>query len=238
MIVTNKRAPKRLCWSCRKEAPDLYFCSNCASLQPLPPEIDYFTCFGLEPRLNIDLKALEPRFYELSRKFHPDFYQKRSEAEKAISLENAAILNKAYRALKYPRRRLEYLIGWVEGGEPIRTEAPADLFDEIFELQETLEEAKAEGGSAEERAALVSTLEGAREKFQKRRNEESGRLETLFKEWDRLADGRGAFDSDRGWTGEQKKCLEEMKKALSHQAYLDRILNDIDAAAPSSGRSL
>lgn len=230
---------KHPCWRCAASVED-YFCPRCAALQRLPEKIDYFACFGLPPRLRIDLKSLEAKFHELSRKFHPDFFQKRSEEERAISLENAALLNKAYRVLKDPLRRLEYLIAYVEGESPLPASAPSDLFDEIFELQETLEEIK-NCESAERRAALQSVLAATREKFRKRRDEALQRLETLFGEWDRLIERPGAERSIEGRSGnfeldEKKTRLEEMKKILSHRAYFERALSDIRAAIGEDGK--
>lgn len=224
----DKVLTKRACWSCGAEVDHLYSCPRCNALQRLPEEIDYFTCLSLDYRLQIDPKALEARFYELSRKFHPDFFQNKSEAEKAISLENAAILNKAYRTLRDPVERIEYLIGLAEGKSAIETEAPSDLFGEIFELQEAMEEIKQiPPQDAAGREPWVRTLEAAKEKFQKRQEEEQKELEALSARWDALAPSQGG---GRSFTEAQRACLKEMKKVLSHRAYLDRILNDIDAA--------
>lgn len=223
----DKVLTKRACWSCGAEVDHLYSCPRCNALQRLPEEMDYFTCLSLDYRLQIDPKALEAKFYELSRKFHPDFFQNKSEAEKAISLENAAILNKAYRTLRDPIGRIEYLIGLAEGKNAIETEAPSDLFGEIFELQEAMEEIKQiPPDDTAARRPLVQTLEGAKEKFQQRQGAEQKELEDLSARWDALT----AAQSGRSFTEAQRACLKEMKKVLSHRAYLDRILNDIDAA--------
>lgn len=215
------------CWSCRAKADGLTFCSRCGALQRLPDSTDYFSCLGLAHRLKIDSKELEAKFYDLSRKFHPDFYQKRSPEEQAISLENAAILNKAYRTLKDPQRRVEYLIGLVEGEVEIATEPPSDLFDEIFELQEALEEMRSlPPGDSERRTGLVQSLRDAEEKFKGRREQEQKALESLADRWDRLE----LSGDDPDFSPEQKKCLKEMKKILSHRGYFERILSDIRTA--------
>ena len=218
---------KRACWSCGSEVNHLYSCVHCGALQRLPDQIDFFTCLGLDYRLRIDLKALEAKFYELSRKFHPDFYQNRSQEEKGISLENAAVLNKAYRTLRDPLERIEYLIGLAEGKSTIQTEVPSDLFDEIFELQEAMESIKQIPlENAVERKPLVQSLETAKEKFQQRQEEEQKELEALSARWDALEPAR----EERSFTEAQRACLREMKRVLSHRAYLERILNDIGAA--------
>jgi molecular chaperone HscB len=223
----DKVLTKRACWSCGSEVGDPYSCSHCGALQRLPDQIDHFACLGLNYRLQIDAKALEAKFYDLSRKFHPDFYQRKSEEEKAISLENAAVLNKAYRTLRDPIERIEYLIGLAEGKSTIETEAPSDLFDEIFELQEAMETIKQIPlDDISERKPLIQTLEAAREKFQQRQDQGERQLEALSEKWDLL----NSSQVGPSFTEDQRACLGEMKKVLSHRAYLDRILNDIGAA--------
>ena len=67
---------------------------------------DFFEVFGLERRLAIDVAALQRRFYELSRRWHPDFHQAAAPAEQARALEESARVNAAYRALRDPLARV------------------------------------------------------------------------------------------------------------------------------------
>ncbi len=127
---------KRPCWSCSSEVVDPYSCPRCEVIQEFLRETDYFSCFELGYQLNIDLSILEKQYYTLSRKFHPDYYQQKSPEEQDISLENTALLNKAYRTLKDPQERASYLIRLIEGDQPLETKAPSGLFEEIFEIQE------------------------------------------------------------------------------------------------------
>ena len=101
---------RSMCWHCQSEVTGEYFCERCVKVQPVSKETDYFTCLGLPRRLTLDQQKLEAKFYELSRAFHPDFYQNKSETEQAISLGNAAMLNTAYRTLRDPIQRAEYLL--------------------------------------------------------------------------------------------------------------------------------
>jgi len=88
---------------------------------------------GLPRRLTIDQHKLEAKFYDLSRAFHPDFYQNKSDAEQTISLGNSAMLNTAYRTLRDPIERAEYLLDLEAGSvKEIRNSPPADLFEEIL----------------------------------------------------------------------------------------------------------
>lgn len=92
------------CWNCGKPSAESLFCKYCNTLQPPTP--NYYEFMGLEHKLNLDLQALQKRFYELSRKVHPDrYYSTAGEKERLYSLEASAILNDAYRVLKDPVAR-------------------------------------------------------------------------------------------------------------------------------------
>jgi molecular chaperone HscB len=116
---------RSMCWHCQSEVAGEYFCERCVKVQPVSKELDYFTCLGFPRRLTIDQSALETKFYELSRAFHPDFYQNKSAAEQAISLDNSALLNTAYRTLRDPIQRAEYLLDLEAGASRSRGAAPA-----------------------------------------------------------------------------------------------------------------
>lgn len=222
---TSEVITKRSCWNCGAQIQSLYLCDRCAALQRFPEEIDYFTLFGIGPRLNIDLGRLEATFYELSRKFHPDFYQKKTSEEQAISLENSALVNKAYRTLRDPIQRAEYLIGRVSGGSAVSTEAPADLFDEILELQELLENVKEGSGEPSQPGKLRDALKNEQARFGQIQEEGRQSLERLATEWDRLQERANEGEK----TEAQQRLLSEMKRILSRRAYLERVLNDIQS---------
>src|SRR6185295_6113423 len=63
---------------------------------------DYFAVFEVPRKLQLDEEELRRRFYELSRRHHPDFHQLAGEDEQAASLADSALINRAYRALRDP----------------------------------------------------------------------------------------------------------------------------------------
>src|SRR5215831_17394284 len=147
-------APTLTCWSCG-EMRAAHFCSACGKVQP-PQPVDYFTFFGLPRKLNLDAAALEREFYELSRRLHPDVNVLSDPREQEWSLEQTSLLNDAYRTLKDPIQRTEYLLR-LEGveleeqsksatekarttGEVKKQIVPPDLLEEVFELNMQLEE--------------------------------------------------------------------------------------------------
>ena len=85
---------------------------------------DYFAVFGLPRKLSVDGEALRTRFYELSRAHHPDFHQGADAEAQAETLARSALVNRAYRALRDPLARVEYLIA-LEEGRDTREGAPA-----------------------------------------------------------------------------------------------------------------
>jgi len=218
---------RSMCWHCQSEVSGEYFCERCVKVQPVSKEADYFTCLGFPRRLTIDPQKLEAKFYELSRAFHPDFYQNKSETEQAISLSNAATLNTAYRTLRDPIQRAEYLLA-IEAGavKEIRTTPPADLFEEILELQETLEEYRASDQSSQTGQHLRSQLQSEQHTLEERKQEMETQLQHLFVEWDALQD-RGEATSDA--RTQRDRLLKRMREILSNRTYVRNIVNDLVA---------
>ena len=72
--------------------------------------MDYFEIFSLPPHLTIDTTALEKSFYALSRRLHPDPFAARPAPEQEAALAESSRLIDAYRTLKDPIARTEYLL--------------------------------------------------------------------------------------------------------------------------------
>src|SRR5262250_837005 len=132
---------------------------------------DYFEVFGLPRKLRIDPEALQRSFYELSRRHHPDFHQGAGAEAQARALEASALVNRAYRALRDPLARVEYLIALEEGRE-LREETAAKLREERQRLQERYQaEADALVAAAPEWDAVIDAggeRRGLVERFKQR----------------------------------------------------------------------
>lgn len=218
---------RSMCWHCQSEVSGEYFCERCVKVQPVSKEADYFTCFGFPRRLTIDPQQLEAKFYELSRAFHPDFYQNKSETEQAISLSNAATLNTAYRTLRDPIQRAEYLLDLEAGAvKEIRSSPPADLFEEILDLQETLEGYRTSDRSSDSGQRLRAQLQTEQQALERRKQEMEAQLERLFVEWDALQDRSEVTSQTRG---ERDRLLKQMREILSNRTYVKNIVNDLVA---------
>ncbi len=218
---------RSMCWHCQSEVSGEYFCDRCVKVQPVSKETDYFTCFGFPRRLTIDPGKLEAKFYELSRAFHPDFYQNKSETEQSISLSNAATLNSAYRTLRDPIQRAEYLLDLEAGAvKEIRNSPPADLFEEILELQDTLDEYRASDRTSDAGQQLRTQLQAEQVTLEQRKRDMEIRLQQLFTDWDRLQDQGEATSQARA---ERDRLLKQMREILSNRTYVKSIVNDLVA---------
>src|SRR5688500_19523799 len=133
------------CRNCGAGAPvDEHFCPQCDRILALGRYGDYFTFFGIPRRLNLDAQDLERRFRDLSRQFHPDYFYNAPPAERLASLERSSYLNDAFRTLRNPVSRIEHLLA-IEGlapatGDGGNATVPPSLLEEVFELNEQLDE--------------------------------------------------------------------------------------------------
>lgn len=221
----NLQMARSMCWHCQSEMSGEYFCDRCVKVQPVSKELDYFTCLGFPRRLMIDQHKLEAKFYELSRAFHPDFYQNKSADEQTISLANAALLNTAYRTLRDPIERAEYLLDLEAGSvKQIRNSPPADLFEEILELQDTLNEYRSAGRMSETESTLRARLQSERAILEQRQRAIEAALQQLFVQWDALQDRGEATDQART---ERTRILKEMREHLSNRTYVKNIVSDL-----------
>jgi molecular chaperone HscB len=215
------------CWSCSIGHNDsTLFCPHCSKIQP-PPGGDYFSVFGLEPRLNLDLSALEHEFHRLSRKLHPDRFARAEENEKQWSLADTALLNDAYRTLKDPQRRTEYLLKLkgAEIGEEFAaanghdrknpSRVPADLLEEVFELNMQLEEMRAASEASQEDPELQASLEQAKRRFDGLLVEVDQDLRVQWQVW------------DEGGAAARKTAERAMVALLDRRRYLSNLLRDV-----------
>ncbi len=218
---------RSMCWHCQSEVTGEYLCGQCVKVQPLSKSLDYFACFKLPRLLNIDEQELERTYYDLSRTFHPDFYSTKDESEKTISLGNSAFLNSAYRTLKDPIQRVEYLIRLEAGAvKDIRSNPPADLFEEILELQEDMEIFRGLRSDKDlmERNELRQKLQREREHLEDRQAEMEKALRGKYQEWDQLQ----RANPDPSEARDQKNTmLRSMQEILSNRTYICNMVNEL-----------
>jgi molecular chaperone HscB len=187
-----------------------------------PEKFDYFALFGLPRKLWIEMSGLEQKFLQLSWKLHPDNFVNASADEQASSLKRSSEVNDAYRVLRDPVGRVEYLLE-IEGarkeGEQ-KQQAPPELLEEVFELNESLDELREAKESGADLETLKSRLELAQAGFQQKLLEVDQQLFTAAKQWDAAIDGDVA-DSDRAAI---KVRLNEL---LNRRSYIRNLVNNV-----------
>jgi molecular chaperone HscB len=197
---------------------------------------NYFTLFSIHEHLVIDLPALEKRFYALSRRLHPDRFAAKSREEQDAALAESSRLNDAYRTLKDPIARTEYLLK-LEGIEleeqsKSATEAaraagatkkqivPADLLEEAFELNMQLEEMRAAKKMGDDDPQLRHDLLAAKASFDAKLADSDADLHSLHAQWDT------ALDADD--TAAKHAARNAMVALLNRRSYIRNLVRDVN----------
>ncbi len=171
--------------------------------------MNYFEIFGLDRKLTIDSGDLQKRFYELSRQYHPDRFQAKSSVDQQAVLDQSSLLNDAYRVLRDPVQRAEYVLKQ-EGfdiGEQRSKDVPPELLEEVFELNMALEELRSGDDSARPQ------LHEAQEKFIAMRNQVDSELPGLFAKYDASKD---------------RAALAEIRGVLNRRRYIRNLVNEVE----------
>jgi molecular chaperone HscB len=210
------------CWSCKAPVDGTHFCASCGKIQPLPAGTDYFGFFRWPRKLTIDPALLEEQFHKLSWKLHPDNFVRASEEERNLSLDRSLQLNDAYRTLRDPIARIEYLLlrlGLRKEGTT-KQQAPPELLEEVFELNESLDElreARAEGGDIE---VLRGRLVEEQSNFSEKLREVDEELADVAREWD------SALDANAN-DGARNTLLARMNEILNRRSYIRNLVASV-----------
>jgi molecular chaperone HscB len=225
--MSSQTAPTlQACRDCGGGAPiDAHFCPQCTKILSISRHGDYFSFFGLSRRLGIDAGDLEQRFRGLSRQFHPDYFFNAPPAERRASLERSSYLNDAFRTLKQPAARVDYLLQ-LEGlaartPEEASKQVPPSLLEEVFALNEELDEIRELRASGTPADQLKAKLERARGPIDAKRAAHQSQLEELSARWDVLVD-RGAPAEER------RPVLEALRARVLERNYINNLLAGIE----------
>ena len=201
---------------------DAHFCPQCTKILSIGRHGDYFSFMGLPRRLTLDPAELEQRFRTLSRQFHPDYFYNATPAERRASLERSSYLNDAYRTLKQPIARVEYLLQ-LEGFAPAESgnKVPPALLEEVFALNEELDEIRdlrASGAPADEWKAR---LEKARGPIERKRDAHEAGLQEVSTRWNALLEARAGIV-------ERRPVLEALRERVLERNYINNLLAGIE----------
>jgi molecular chaperone HscB len=200
--------------------------------------MNYFEFFTLPRKLTLDVVALEKQFYAMSRKLHPDRFASKTVAEQEAALAQSSLLNDAYRTLKDPILRTQYLLK-LEGVEleeqsKAATDAarstgvekkqvvPPELLEEVFELNMQLQEMRAAKQMGEDEPELRRDLMTAKDAFDAKMVETQAELEGLWTAWDSAVDA--------GDETAQARARDAMVALLNKRSYLRNLVRDVNEA--------
>jgi len=232
------------CWSCGSMRA-AHFCNACGKVQP-PLPADYFSFFGLPRKLNLDPAVLEREFYQLSRKLHPDLFARSSAEEQGWSLQKSSQLNDAYRTLKDPITRTEYLLK-LEGvqleeqsktatdqarasGQVKKQVVPPELLEEVFELNMQLEEARMNKKAGDVDQDLARQLAQTRQHLEEKFDALFQELQGYWAEWDTLIT---RAESGQDTSGERRKVRDTMVGLLNRRSYIRNLVRDVNEVLES-----
>ncbi len=200
--------------------------------------MDYFEFFNLPRKLTLDVVALEKQFYAMSRRLHPDRFASKPVAEQEAALAQSSLLNDAYRTLKDPISRTQYLLK-LEGveleeqskaateaaratGEEKKQVVPPELLEEVFELNMQLQEMRAANKMGEDEPELRRDLMTAKDAFDAKMVETQAELEELWSAWD--------LGVDVGDETQKGRAKEAMVELLNKRSYLRNLVRDVNEA--------
>jgi molecular chaperone HscB len=246
--ITAKPATEETqsCWSCGTMRA-AHFCEACGKVQP-PVPADYFTFFGLPRKLDLNVATLEKDFYELSRKLHPDLNARAGSQEQEWSLQQSSLLNDAYRTLKDPIKRTEYLLK-LEGveleeqsktateqarstGQLKKQIVPPDLLEEVFELNIQLEELRMQKKMGEDDPALIEEIGRQKLELEGKQGALLRELEVRWKMWDgmiqREHNGQPVSEEER------RQERDKMVDVLNRRNYIRNLVRDVNEVLESN----
>jgi molecular chaperone HscB len=209
-----------ICWSCEREGGTGPFCGACQALLPPAEGTDNFAVLGVPRRYGIDLVEAEAAYQKLSRRLHPDRFATADPRARRASLAHTVQLNQAWRTLKDPVRRAEYLLelagvdvagddqkpGAGAQRETRKVAVPPAFLMEILELHDDFGQARRRGDGGQ-----VAKLTG----------EMRGRAEQAMKT---IA---AALDVDSGAPDAAR--LDDAARALIALRYYRRFLDEAEA---------
>lgn len=221
----------QVCRTCGGGAPvDVHFCPSCTKILTLGRQGDYFSFLSLPRKLNLDQAQVEQQFRALSRQFHPDYFYNAAPAERRASLERSSYLNDAYRTLKNPVSRAAYLLE-VEGvlmrsEQDATKKVPAALLEEVFELNEELDQVRELRASGAPEAQWRARLTAAAQPIERKRDEHEAQLRELATKWDALADA----DADG-----KRVVLQALRDRVLERNYISNLLATIERESTGAG---
>ncbi len=167
--------------------------------------MNYYEALGLQTKLTLDADDLKKRYYERSRQWHPDKFSRANADEQQKALDTTALLNDAYRTLRDPVARAEYVLE-ERKIHPAKT-PPPELLEEVFELNMALEELR-EGDQS-----VRPQLENTKHKFAHMLDEIDHGIAVMSSLYDRSHD---------------ESLLHAIRSVLDRRRYVSNLMRDVN----------
>ena len=171
--------------------------------------MNYFQFYGVPESFNLDGERLKKKFYEFSKKYHPDFHANEDDDKQQEILELSTLNNKAYQTLSDPYKRLEYILKshdlLLEGAKP---QLPADFLMEMMDINERLMELE----NAEQLGHLTAEVLAVEDDINQK-----------------IADATAGYDKLNDTAKEER--LNEIADCYYRQKYLLRIKESLNTFA-------
>ncbi len=106
--------------------------------------MNYYELFELPIAPVVDKSGISKKYFELQKRFHPDFFTNETEADKENALEQSAAINKGFNIFSNKEKTLEYFLqlkGIIKPDE--KYNLPPQFLMEMMELNEALDEENA-----------------------------------------------------------------------------------------------
>ncbi|MFN0083302.1 MAG: Fe-S protein assembly co-chaperone HscB [Ferruginibacter sp.] len=103
--------------------------------------MNYFELFELPIAPVVDRSGISKKYFELQKKFHPDFFTNETEADKENALEQSAAINKGFNIFSNKEKTIEYFLqlnGVITADE--KYHLPPDFLMEMMDLNEAIDE--------------------------------------------------------------------------------------------------
>lgn len=170
--------------------------------------MNYFELFEIPVSLKVEPSVLTRKYFELSRKYHPDYFARASAQEQEEALERSAQLNKALQTFRSAEETIKYVL-LLKGllVEEEKYPLPPDFLMEVMDLNEQLMELELEPDPDVLEAAETNT---------RRLNK---------KIYDEVASVIEQYEE--GVTAAE--ALLQVKEYYYQKKYLDRILEKLEA---------
>ncbi len=213
-MISEQSPSKPVCMGCKVTMASPLFCFSCQAIQRLNTPPNFFEILNLSYTYDLDLELLEERYQQLVIELHPDFYANSSKLDKKQSRESSAWLNQAYHILKAPISRAEYLLELLTQGKKFdQQRLPNGFLEEVFVLQESLEELLIEEGDSLEVEKFQADITERLEQFQAQISDQFSQIERK--------------------SGEREQALEKIQLSLNVGRYLQRLLDRISRSQQS-----